>query len=249
MGEWFENKAFWREMYPYMFDSKRLSQAEDEVNKILALLGFQTGAVLDLCCGPGRHSVALAKKGFQVTGVDKTPFLLEKAEGRARDEGVEVEWILEDMRNFVRPDAYNLVVNMFTSFGYFDNKEDDICVLRNVYQSLRPGGACVFDMIGKEILAKQFQPTFSTQYPDGCTIVYRNEIFDEWSRIRTEWTIFKDGNVSSFKFHHTIYSGQELKERLLHVGFTPVRLCGNFDGEEYGVHASRLIAIGWKTGE
>ena len=115
MKEWFEDESFWMEMYPFMFPEERFKAAEEQVEKILSLVGFQGSSVLALCCGPGRHSIVLARRGFTVTGVDRTPFLLEKAKQRAKTENVNVEWILSDMRNFIRPNAYELVLNLFTS--------------------------------------------------------------------------------------------------------------------------------------
>jgi SAM-dependent methyltransferase len=246
MAEWFENEHFWFDLYPFMFPEKRFQTAVEEIEKTIALTGFQGNSVLDLCCGPGRHTVVLAKKGYTVTAVDRTPFLLKKAQELAQAEGVSVEWVLDDMRNFVRPDTYDLVVNLFTSFGYFDEKQDDIKVLQNVYASLKSGGSCVFEMMGKEILAGIYRPTVSEQLPDGSLIVQCHEIFDEWTRIRNDWILIKDGKATSFKFHHTIYSGQELKDRLLRVGFSKVKLFGNLDGEEYGLPAERLIATAVK---
>ncbi|MBV9276310.1 MAG: class I SAM-dependent methyltransferase, partial [Verrucomicrobia bacterium] len=67
---------------------------------------------------PGRHSVALARQGFQVTGVDRSPFLLGKAQERAEFEKLSIEWVREDMRAFVRANGFDLVINLFTSFGY-----------------------------------------------------------------------------------------------------------------------------------
>ena len=93
MREWFENEDFWREMYPYMFDEQRFAAADEQVRKILKLTGIRRGAVLDLCCGPGRHSVALAKRGFQVTGVDRTRFLLNKARRHAKSARARVEFV------------------------------------------------------------------------------------------------------------------------------------------------------------
>jgi SAM-dependent methyltransferase len=249
MPEWFEDEAFWREMYSYLFSEERVSRAEEEIDKIFALTGFQGNTVLDLCCGPGRHSVVLAKKGLQVTAVDRTSFFLEKAKEQARAENVEIEWVLEDMRNFVRPNTYDLILNMFTSFGYFDDKQDDVKVLNHIYQSLKSGGACLLEMMSKEILARKFQSTISQKLLDGSLIVQRHEVFDEWSRIRNEWLLIRDGKAASFTFHHTIYSGQELKDRLLQAGFAQVKLFGNLDGEEYGLNASRLVVVGRKSSE
>jgi len=77
--EWFENEEFWRELYPYMFPAERFLAAREQVDQILALSGSGRGKVLDLCCGPGRHAVEFAKHGFDVTGVDGSEFLLDRA--------------------------------------------------------------------------------------------------------------------------------------------------------------------------
>lgn len=246
MPEWFEDESFWIELYQHMFSEKRYAAASEEVEKILMLSGIEAKSVLDLCCGPGRHAVAFAKKGIRVTGVDRTPFLLSKAKELAKAEEVEIEWILEDMRNFERPDAFDLVINMFTAFGYFDKKEEDVAVLRNIYASLKQDGCFVIDMMGKEKLARIFEPATVSKEDDGALLVQLHEIFDDWSRIRNEWILIKDGKAKSFKFHHTIYSGQELKDLMHQVGFRDIKLYGNLDGERYGPDAVRLIAVGCK---
>src|SRR5689334_3318427 len=115
--EWFANEAFWQETYSFMFPDTRLAAAPSEVEQIITLSGRDKGRVLDLACGPGRHSVAFARRGFRVTGVDRSPFLLERARANARDADVDVEWIESDMRDFRRPDAFDLAICLFTSFG------------------------------------------------------------------------------------------------------------------------------------
>ena len=246
--EWFDDDTFWRELYPFMFPESRFANAADEIEKVLALTRPTGRAALDLCCGPGRCSVALARKGFVVTGVDRTRFLLDKARVRARAAKVKVEWIEADMRDFVRPDAFNLALSMFTSFGYFDEKTQDIDVLRNVFASLRASGVFVIDVMGKERIAKILQPTTSDVQADGTILVQRHEVFDSWTRIRSEWILLRKGRARSFKFHHTLYSGQELKDRLEQVGFADVRLYGALAGDEYGPGAQRLIAVARKVG-
>jgi SAM-dependent methyltransferase len=245
--EWFDDESFWRELYPFMFSARRIAEADGQMAKVLALTKPAGKAVLDLCCGPGRCSIALAKKGFRVTGVDRTAYLLNKARAKARAAHVNVEWVRKDMRDFVRPGAFGLVINMFTSFGYFDDEQEDVTVLGNMFASLRPGGACLIEMLGKERLAKVLQATTSSELPDGTVVVERHKIFDDWTRIGNEWLILRNGRVKTFKFHHTIYSGQELRDRLEWAGFVDVRLYGNLDGDEYGPDAERLIAVGRKA--
>lgn len=244
--EWFNNQAFWRENYDVMFTPQRIADAAGQVAQLLELIQPPGIDVLDLCCGAGRCAIPLAKSGYTVTGVDCTAFMLDKARRQAAEEEVEIEWIEGDMRDFRRPDAFDLVINMFTSFGYFDDKRDDLLVLRNVLDSLKPGGSVVIDVLGKERLARELQPVTSSRLPDGAVFFERHEIYDEWTRIRNEWIVVRGRKARRFAFHHTIYSGQELRDRLELTGFVNVRLYGTFDGLPYGPDAPRLIAVGQK---
>jgi SAM-dependent methyltransferase len=245
-NEWFDDDLFWRDLYSFMFPEKRIADADEQIAKAVALTKPAGKSVLDLCCGPGRCSIALAKRGFSVTGVDRTKYLLDKARAKARAARVNIEWVQKDMRDFVRPDSFALVLNMFTSFGYFDDRREDMIVLENVFTSLQPGGVCLIDVLGKERLARILKPTVSTLLPDGTLLVERHEIFDDWTRVRNEWLVIRKRKVKSFKFHHTVYSGLELRDRLERAGFVDVALRGNLDGDEYGPDAERLIAIGRK---
>jgi SAM-dependent methyltransferase len=244
--EWFDDDSFWQAMYPFMFPNKRFEDTAGQIEQVLNLTRPPGMNALDLCCGPGRCSVALAERGYFVTGVDRTEYLLKKARSRSRAAKKKIEWIRCDMRDFVRPESFDLALSMFTSFGYFDDKDDDLTVLSNILISLRPGGACLIDVMGKEVLAKIFHGTNSDKLPDGSTLMQRAEIFDNWTRVRNEWTLIRKGHARAYRFHHTIYSGQELIDRMLRAGFADVELFGNLEGDEYGPDSSRLIAVGRK---
>jgi hypothetical protein len=130
--------------------------------------GLKTGRLkaLDMCCGVGRHSLVLARLGFDVTAVDTSDFLLnigrsERSSFSASSsscslpassssssstpsagEGLVggIEWLNEDMRSFIRPEAYDVAVQMYSSFGYFEDPDDDLRVLKNIYASLKQDG-------------------------------------------------------------------------------------------------------------
>jgi SAM-dependent methyltransferase len=244
--EWFDDDSFWRDLYPFLFSDQRFAAAAEQVARALKLAKPPGKSVLDLCCGPGRCSIALAKRGFAVTGVDRTKFLLDKARAKARAARLKIEWVQEDMRDFVRPNSFALVLSMFTSFGYFDDRQEDLVVLRNMFKSLQPGGVCLIEVLGKEHLAKVFQPTTSTLLPDGTLLIERHEIFDDWTRIRNEWLLLKNNKARRFRFHTNVYSGLELRDRLELAGFTAIHLYGSLDGDPYGPDAERLIAVATK---
>jgi 2-polyprenyl-3-methyl-5-hydroxy-6-metoxy-1,4-benzoquinol methylase len=89
---WFEDDDYWTASYPFMFPEPSFAAAASDIPK-LALSGCNEGAVLDLCCGPGRYAIPLAKYGFNVTGVDRTSFLLNKAKAYAEQQEVSsISW-------------------------------------------------------------------------------------------------------------------------------------------------------------
>jgi len=97
--EWFENDELWAGLFPFLFDKERSQAAPGEVDGAERLLELQPGArILDLGCGAGRHCLELARRGYAVTGVDRTALYLEHAARTARERGVEVEFVLSDMR-------------------------------------------------------------------------------------------------------------------------------------------------------
>jgi SAM-dependent methyltransferase len=245
--EWFESEDFWRDLYPYMFSAERFAAAKEQVSRIMALTQCGAGSLLDLCCGPGRHAVEFAQCGFRVTGVDRSPFLLDRAREHASKAGVSIEWIMDDMRSFVRPATFDLACNLFTSFGYFKDEQDDLRVLRNLHQSLKDTGVLVIEALGKERLARTWQNTISAELADGSLVVQRPQVRDNWCRISSEWTLIKDGRARSFTFEHSIYSGRELKDRLLNCGFQQVQLFGDLEGSAYDLEAKRLIAVARKS--
>jgi SAM-dependent methyltransferase len=227
-----------------MFSSERFAAAPHQIDQIMALSGVRSGTVLDLCCGPGIHTLELARRGFQVTGVDGTQYLLDRAQAAAA--GATVKFVHQDMREFSRPSAFDLIVNMFTSFGYFEDPADELRVLTNIYASLRPGGVFLIDLLGKECLAARNVAPRCVDFDDGATVLQRAKVLDDWTRVFSEWTVIKGGAARTYSFNHTIYSGRELKDLLLRAGFTNIRLYGALSGQPYGPDSQRLIAVACK---
>lgn len=237
---WFDDPAFWDGFKDAMFHAKRREGTPAEVDALLKLLGLAPPArILDMPCGFGRHSVELARRGFAVTGIDlHEPYLAE-----ARAEAPEVEWIRADMREFRRPETYDAVLNLFTSFGYFDDPEDDRRVARNALESLRPEGAFVIDTMSKEVLAAKYQERVWHELDDGSRLLTRQTIEDGWRAVRNEWTLYRGDERREAWFWNRLYAGTELERLLLDAGFADVKLHGWFDGRPYGPGAPRLVAV------
>jgi SAM-dependent methyltransferase len=105
---WYESEAFWDLGKPFMFGPAAWDRAPGEVDGVLALLGVSPGGhILDLCCGPGRHALELARRGFRVTGVDRYRPYLDSARSAAGTEGLDIDFVECDMLEFLRAEAFD----------------------------------------------------------------------------------------------------------------------------------------------
>jgi SAM-dependent methyltransferase len=87
------------------------------------------------------------------------------------------------------PASFDLACSLFTSFGYFEDEQNDLRVLRNIHQSLKENGALIMEMLGKKRLARVWKDTMCNELADGSLIFQRPQIRDDWARIRSEWTL------------------------------------------------------------
>lgn len=243
---WHEQDAFWETMP--MFSDQQWEMAPAEVSAVISLLSIAPGAaVLDLPCGVGRHSLELVRQGYRVTGVDRTAAYLQTARERAATDGLEVELVQADMREFVRPGAFDAAINLYTSFGYFEDPAQDRQVLQNFYQSLKPGGGLVMDMMGKEVLARIFLPCDWRELSDGTLFLQERRVSRDWTWMNNRWIVVKDGQQKEFTVSHRIYDGAGLRAMLLEAGFEVVVLHGDLMGSPYDTEARRLVAVARKA--
>ena len=122
-------------------------------------------------------------------------------------------------------------------------RADNHLVLGVLHDSLRPGGAAVVQLVGAESLKDGFQSQISVDLDDGTHLLQRREPSEDWAWMEVSWTFVRDGEQRSFDLSHRIYSGRELHEELLTVGFSEVVLHGGFDGRPYDRTANKLVAV------
>jgi SAM-dependent methyltransferase len=243
---WHENDDFWEMMAPFMFSENSWATVPAEVDRVTALLDLLPGAaILDLGCGPGRHSLELARRGFCVTGVDRTALYLEQAQRQAEGEELTIEFVQEDMRRFCRPDTFDAALSLFTSFGYFDTPEENQQVLVNVHSSLKDGGKLIMELMGKEVLARIFQ-TRDWQEQDGVFFLQERQVSDDWTRMENRWILLTEQAQYDFRVSQWIYSAAELSVMLRDSGFRSVDAYGDTGGTPYDHTARRLVLVARK---
>ncbi len=243
---WYEQDGFWKTIAPLLFNSERMQSAGQEVEQIVLLLKLQPGvSICDLCCGIGRHSVELGRLGYCVTGVDRTGLFIEQAKQKANEQGLNIRFVQDDMRSFCEPNAFDGVINVFTSFGYFEEAADDKRVLENVYKSLKEDGEFLIEIIGKEVLARIFQEKRWWE-EDGVIILEEAKLSKDWSSVDNRWIIIRDGKRDEFRFSLRLYSAAKLSELLKSCGFRQVEIYGDLSGSPYDQTAKRLVVAAYK---
>ncbi len=197
-------------------------------------LNLEPGArVLDLCCGQGRISVELARRGYQVTGLDLSEYLLGLARERAQAAGVEVEWVRRDMRDLPWREEFDAIVSVFTSFGYLETDEEDGKVLVAAGRALKPGGGLVLCLHNREQTALFFQPKCWTEH-EGHLVLDESTWDERAGRIRMTRTIVApDGARRQTGFVLRFYAPSELARMLARAGLDWTETYGDYDASSY----------------
>ena len=252
--EWFNDDAFWEQYAPIIFDESRLAEIPVVADGLtrMARLNLYEGrqrrggpSVLDLCCGPGRINLELARRGFTATGVDLSESYLRTAGEKSKRAGLDIAFVRRDVRSFKRKNAFDVAVNLYNSFGYFEDPLDDLLVLRNALYSLRPGGAFIIDVLGKEIAVRDYTEAQWFERA-GYIVLTENNPVDSWGSVWNRWILIKDGKRWEKVFIQRLYAASELRSLLFRAGFESVELYGDWDESPYDDRAQTLIAVGRK---
>jgi ubiquinone/menaquinone biosynthesis C-methylase UbiE len=245
-GPVFEFSEVFNDDYLYFYgpDLEEVSDAQAET--VWRLLELQPGMdVLDLACGHGRIANRLAQRGARVTGLDATPLFLEHARRDAAKRGIEVDYVSGDMRSLPWPEhRFERVISWFTSFGYFDDTENQK-VLSEAHRVLRPGGLLLVENNNLAELLPRWLPAVVVER-DGDFMIDRSIFEPATGRAVTERTCVRDGQVRQFNFSVRMFIAVELKGWLLAAGFDSVDLLDH-DGAALTAGSGRMVSVAHKA--
>lgn len=242
-------RTFFTEQYlrgrEHLLMPERTAQEADFIVETLALTEGAT--VLDLCCGQGRHAIELARRGFRVTGLDLSEYLLGVARERAAQGGVNVRFVHSDARDNPFADEFDAVVNMFTAFAYLETEEEDQKVLNGVARSLKRGGRFLIQFVNRERVLRQFQPKGWERLEDGTLFLAERRFDVNTGRIHaTETLLLPDGRREESWHEIRFYTCPELRRMLKEAGLNVTATFGEIDGSELGLDTRWLILVAEK---
>ncbi|MDD5065582.1 MAG: methyltransferase domain-containing protein [bacterium] len=206
--------------------------------------------ILDLCCGQGRHSLELARRGFKnVEGLDRSHYLIQKAKTQNQKEGLDIKFKEGDARKIpYSTDDMDLVMILGNSFGYFDTVDDDMKILKEVFRILKPWGKLLIDLTDGEYLKKNFEPR-SWEWIGKRHFVCRERSLsvDEQRLITREVITHVEKGVIADQFYaERLYTREKIINLLKAAGFTDINFPGRLEtasqrNQDLGMMAKRLI--------
>ncbi len=241
-GPWYET-AF-GELYPLLYAHRSDDAAQREVAGLLRLLDLPRAGIraLDLCCGAGRHGSALRTAGLDLVGIDLSADLLARASRRSVLAG---RLVRGDMRRLPFGCVFDLVVNLFTSFGYFAADEENERVAREMARVLRPGGGLVIDHIHRARLERELVPEDERRIGDHHVRQHRQIL---GNRIRKRIEIRgADEKARTFVEDVRLYRPEEMTGMLTAAGMAPPRLYGSLSGRPFDRDAERMVLVAHKA--
>ncbi|MCX8187623.1 MAG: methyltransferase domain-containing protein [Nitrososphaeria archaeon] len=223
-----------------------------EVDMIVDILGLKPeDRVLDLCCGHGRHSLELARRGFKnVEGLDISHYLIRRAKAQAKKEMLQVKFRVGDARRLPYPaDSFDVVILMGNSFGYFDNISDDLRVLREIRRVLRPWGKVLIDVADGEHLKQNYQKRSWEWIGKTLFVCRERSLSSDGNRLisREIVTDVRKGCIADRFYAVRLYDRELLKELLRQAGFSDILFHGDLSpdskrGQDLGMMERRIIA-------
>ncbi len=230
----------------YLRTYARMDRGVDDEHEALgaiALAGVEHGAdVLDCPCGYGRHSIVLARAGYRVVGVDRSPALLDEARKRA-GEGASPEWVQADHRELPLEDAsFDVALNLFSAIGY-RGEEGDRLTLGELRRVLRPGGVLVLETMHRDRLMHIYQRRGWDPLPDGDLLVEEREIDYVAGEIETTHTLIESGGRrESITYRLRCYTATEVVRLVRDAGFLHVECFGTWDRQPLS-RDTRLVLV------
>lgn len=240
--KWFED-WFNSPYYHILYQDRDEEEAELFMDNLIRFLHPEKNAVfLDLACGKGRHAVYLNKKGFQTIGIDLSPESIAYASTYENDT---LQFYVQDMRKPFRINYFSHILNLFTSFGYFERERDDMSVMDSIHKALQPQGTFVLDFMNVQ-LVKTCLIESETKTMSGITFHIDKQIKDNFifKRIR-----FSDkGQHYDYLERVKALTLKDFEKYLTAAHLKIVNLFGNYQLEPFdAITSERLIIIAKKN--
>jgi len=253
MTAWYET-GFGRE-YLDLYAHRDAAEARADIKAIVHLLApARDEPLLDLCCGACRHLLVLREMGFsQLVGLDLSQELLQVAARELKKANPAwtqtqdpVRLVRSDMRLIPYQGHFGTVLSLFTSFGYFEEDQQNQAVFDAVLQALRLGGKFLVDYLSRDYVIAHLVERDEQDLP-GCHVFNIRHLTDDGRRVEKRITVLSEkGRTREYLESVRLYAQSEMADMLSRSGFVGIHSYGTLKGHPFGPESKRLVLIAEK---
>lgn len=234
--------------YRVVYEHRDESEAERMIDLIERTVGRETTRrVLDVACGSGRHTLSFARRGYtDVTGIDLSPTLLDEARENAAKEGLAVRLLEQDMLD-IPPETFDLAVNLFTSFGYFDTDRENAKVIQGVADHLSSDGHFVIDFFNSAWVRSHYVSHDERVLADGTVLAQSRWTQD--GRMEKRLILRRPDSAEAHEFIESVrlFDLEDFKQMFEASGLALRQIFGSYLGEQFDpANSERLILFASK---
>lgn len=236
--KWYQN-WFDSEHYLKLYHSRDNTEAKKFAKMICNIINIKPGSsILDLGCGAGRHSIILSKMGYQVTGFDLSRHLLMEARSNSIQQKTSLSLVRGDIRNLPFKPEFDLVLNIFTSWGYFESDLENFTVLKNAILLKKPTGFFVLDFLNAEYLKKNLIENSETEF---AGVTYREKRYIKNERVIKSIKFCDGSDEKCYEESVRLFTKDQIIEVFTEIGVTNISLFGDYDGSRFSSSNSQRI--------
>ena len=243
MSEWFKT-WFGSDEYLNVYQHRNNEDAGKLIQLIISETKLLKGSsVLDAACGAGRHAFNLQYAGYHVTGFDLSKTLLKIAMRNAGAQNLSRNFFCADLRNVYLKKQFDLVVNLFTSFGYFENDVENFLFPKSAIQFLKNEGYYILDFLNAFYVIKNLIPESVKEF-DSKTIIENRKISN--GRVEKEIIIENKNGTETFMESVRLYTKHEIVRGFENLGYRTEKIFGDYSGSVYDENDSERLIIFFK---
>jgi SAM-dependent methyltransferase len=240
-SNWYEN--WFGNEYLTVYSHRDEEEARQLVQLILNSVSLDNNSkIIDLCCGQGRHAHLFAQEGFEVYGFDLSRKLLQVAKYK-NENSKNTFFVQADMRYLPVVHSFDLLLNLFTSFGYFQSDKENLAVFEQFHQALKKGGFFVFDYFNSPYLKEHLVRYHREQIGE---LMVEQERYIEDSRVEKIIRLNRDGKESTFYESVKMYKPEQILKMMEETGLNVGYIFGDYSGSSLTENSERMIVIGEK---
>ena len=247
--DWYQEGGIYGPDYLALF-ADEIAAGTGEAERAVRLLGLTPGQlILDVACGYGRHSIPLARQAVRVVGLDLNGYFLSLAKEHASAEHQSAQFVCGDMRQLPFKGVFDAAVCMGGSMGQFSTEEEDLALLQQAAEALKPGGKFLLDVANRDGMLSHFIGKDWDEREDGTVVLHERQ----WDALsgrmeRKDTVIGPDGRKREYERSMRLYGAPEITSLVRRAGFDVLALYGGLAGSALGWDSPRVNVVARRIG-